>query len=166
MKFPNWLSQRAIQKKKAIALIFKSTLNQETERWTYSQLEVEVNHYINYLQALGIKSGDRVGLLLTNHPKYIIVIHALIKCEAIAIFLNIRLTAEELIWQIEDSLTKYLFYDEVTKTIAKSIENQIDYLIVSEVFHAFVNISLPMKNSIPTIFNPIENTHQVKFRQN
>ena len=140
MKFPNWLSQRAIQKKEAIALIFKSTPNQATERWTYSQLEAEVNHCVNYLQALRIKSGDRVGLLLTNHPKYIIVIHALIKCEAIAIFLNIRLTAEELIWQIQDSLTKYLFYDEVTKTIAKSIENQIDNLIVLEVFHASVNI--------------------------
>ena len=163
MKFPNWLSQRAIQKKEAIALIFKSTPNQETERWTYSQLEAEVNHCVNYLQALGIKSGDRVGLLLTNHPKYIIVIHALIKCEAIAVFLNIRLTAEELIWQIEDSLTKYLFYDEVTKTIAKSIENQIDNLIVSEISHASVNISLTT-NQVCGIENiNLENTQGVFY---
>lgn len=142
MKFPNWLSQRAIQKKKAIALIFKSTLNQETERWTYSQLEVEVNHCINYLQALGIKSGDRVGLLLTNHPKYIIFVHALIKCEAIAVFLNIRLTAEELSWQIEDSLTKYLLCDKFTKSTAHKIDKQIDSLRVLEISHASVNISL------------------------
>ncbi len=145
MKFPNWLSQRAIQKKDAIALIFKSTTHQKSERWTYSQLEVEVNQCVNYLQALGIKSGDRVGLLLTNHPKYIILVHALIKCGAIGFFLNIRLTAEELSWQIKDSLTQYLLCDEVTKAIANKITNQIDSLIVSEIFHTSVNISLKNK---------------------
>jgi len=145
MKFPNWLSQRAIQKKEAIALIFKSTAHQKSERWTYSQLEAEVNQCVNYLQALGIKSGDCVGLLLTNHPKYIIIVYALIKCEAIGVFLNIRLTAEELSWQIEDSLTKYLLCDEVTEAIANSIKNQIDSLIVSEISHTSVNISLKNK---------------------
>ena len=128
MKFFNWLSQRAIQKKDAIALIFRSSSHQESERWTYSQLENQVNHCLERLQALGIKSGDRVGLLLTNHPRYIMLIHALAKCEAIAVFLNIRLTAEELRWQIEDSSTRYLFYDQVTQAIAKVI--QIDSLIL------------------------------------
>ena len=106
MKFPNWLSQRAIQKKSAIALIFRSPFAQEVERWTYAKLEAEVNHWVERLQTLGIKSGDRVGLLLTNHPRYIMIVHALVKCEAIAVFLNIRLTAEEIRWQIENSQTK------------------------------------------------------------
>ena len=130
MKFPNWLSQRSVQKKDAIALIFKSTTNQESEYWTYSQLESQVNQCVDYLQALGIKSGDRVGLLLTNQPRYIILVHALVKCEAVAVFLNIRLTAEELRWQIEDSLTRHLFCDQVTKAIAKII--QVDSLIICE----------------------------------
>ncbi len=147
MKFPNWLSQRAIQKKDAIALIFKSSNNQESECWTYSQLEAEVNQCVNYLQALGIKSGDYVGLLLTNQPKYIILVHALIKCEAIGVFLNVRLTAEELSWQIEDSLTKYLLFDEFTQSTAHKIEKQIDSLRVSEISHASVNISLKNKQA-------------------
>ncbi len=130
MKFPNWLSQRSVQKKNAIALIFRSSADQQSECWTYSQLEVQVNQCVDYLQALGIKSGDRVGLLLTNHPRYIILVHALVKCEAVAVFLNIRLTAEELRWQIEDSLTRYLFCDQVTEAIAKVI--QIDSLTICE----------------------------------
>lgn len=131
MKSPNWLSQRSVQKKETIALIYKSnkfnksnksTTNQASEYWTYAQLESQVNQCVDYLQDLGIKSGDRVGLLLTNHPIYIILIHALVKCEAVAVFLNIRLTASELSWQIEDSLTKYLLCDEFNRAIANSIE--------------------------------------------
>jgi len=133
MKFPNWLSQRAIQKKDAIALSFKSTIQQQSEYWTYSQLEDEVNYWVDYLQSLGIRSGDRIGLLLTNHPRYIILVHALVKCEAIAVFLNIRLTAEEIQWQIEDSQVKYLLCDEFTKLTANSLDQQIDCLIVSEI---------------------------------
>ncbi|PZV17733.1 MAG: o-succinylbenzoate--CoA ligase [Pseudanabaena sp.] len=130
MKFPNWLSQRSIQKKDAIALIFRSPVNQEVERWTYAELEAEVNHWVERLQTLGIKSGDRVGLLHTNHPRYIMLVHALVACEAITVFLNIRLTDAELRWQIEDSLTKYLLCDEATQLTAHSLDNQVDSLIV------------------------------------
>jgi O-succinylbenzoic acid--CoA ligase len=136
MKFPNWLSQRAIQKKSAIALIFRSSSNQEVERWTYAELEAEVNYWVEGLQTLGIKSGDRVGLLLTNHPQYLMVVHALVKCEAIAVFLNIRLTAEEIRWQIEDSQVKYLLFDKLTKLTANSLDQQIERLIVSEISDA------------------------------
>ncbi|GBO54911.1 long-chain-fatty-acid--CoA ligase [Pseudanabaena sp. lw0831] len=133
MKFPNWLSQQAIQKKDAIALIFRSPFYPEVERWTYAELETEVNHWVERLQALGIKSGDRIGLLLTNHPRYIILVHALVKCKAIAVFLNIRLTAEELRWQIEDSQAKYLLCDELTKSTVNNLDKQIDRLIISEI---------------------------------
>ncbi len=128
MKFPNWLSQRAIQKKDAIALIFSPANKSKSERWSYSQLEAEVNDWVDYLQTLGIKSGDRIGLLLTNHPRYVMLVHALIRCEAIAVFLNIRLTVTELRWQIEDSQAKYLCCDEFTQSIAEELENQIDSL--------------------------------------
>jgi O-succinylbenzoic acid--CoA ligase len=125
---PNWLSQRAVQKKEAIALIFKSLSSPEAERWTYSQLEQCVNDWAERLQALGLKSGDRVGLLLTNHPRYLIIVHALVKCEAIAVFLNIRQTTSEIDWQIEDSHTKYLVCDEFTQPTANSLEEQFDNL--------------------------------------
>jgi O-succinylbenzoic acid--CoA ligase len=133
MKFPNWLSQRAVQRKDAIALIFRSPLTLEVERWTYAELEAEVNNWVGYLQAFGIKSGDRIGLLLANHPRYIMLVHALVKCDAIAVFLNIRLTASEIRWQIEDSQAKYLLCDQATQ--ANSLDNQIDGLIVVNLPH-------------------------------
>ena len=139
MKFPNWLSQRAIQKKDAIALIFRSPLTLEAERWTYAELEAEVNDWVERLQTLGVKSGDRIGLLLANHPRYIMLVHALVKCDAIAVFLNTRLTAAEIRWQIEDSQAKYLLCDEITKSIANSLDQQIDYLIVSEIPNIALN---------------------------
>ncbi len=128
MKFPNWLSQRAVQKKDAIAIIYKSPSNREV--WTYSQLENEVDRWIERLLGLGIKSGDRVGLLLANQPQYMILVHALVRCETVAVFLNIRLTAEELSWQIEDSQTKYLICDEFTQLTANSLRSRIENLII------------------------------------
>ena len=133
MQSLNWLLQRAVQKKDAIALIFRSSINRESAYWTYSQLESDVNQWANYLQILGIKSGDRIGLLMTNHPRYIMVVHALVKCEAIAVFLNIRLTAEEIRCQIEDSQAKYLLYDELTKLTANSLDKTIDRLTAFEI---------------------------------
>ena len=129
MEFPNWLSQRAIQKKEAIALMFRSPDKPSTS-WTFDQLEDEVNQWASHLQSLGVKSDDRVGILLINQPQYIMLVHALVKCEAIAVFLNIRLTVEELRWQIEDSQAKHLICDEFTFSIAKDLENRIDSLIV------------------------------------
>lgn len=135
MKFPNWLSQRALQKKDAIAIIFKSASEQEVERWTYAELESEVNDWVDRLQSLGIKSGDRIGLLLSNHPRYVMIVHALVKCEAIAVFLNIRLTAKELRWQIEASQAEYLLYDEVTKLTANGLDKKIARLVFVDFPH-------------------------------
>ncbi len=135
MLFPNWLLQRAVQKKETIAFIFKSTTSDQSEYWTYSQLEEAVNDWVNCLQALGVKSGDLVGLLLTNQPQYIMIVHALVRCEAVATFLNIRLTTEELCWQIEDSQAKYLLCDEFTQLAANNLGSQIERLIVENCPH-------------------------------
>ncbi len=135
MQFPNWLSQRAVQKKSAIALILRSPNQSTSIYWTYAQLESEVNLWVDHLQSLGIKSGNRVGVLLTNKPQYIMLVHALVKCEAIAVFLNIRLTADELRWQLEDSRTKYLICDEFTQLIADDLGGEIEDLIVENCPH-------------------------------
>jgi O-succinylbenzoic acid--CoA ligase len=120
MKFPNWLSQRAVQKKDAIAILFKSDC---TKSWTYSELNQEVDQWVAFLRSQGIVSGDRVGLLLSNHPRYIMLVHALSQCGAVAVFLNIRLTVAELSWQIKDSQTKYLLCDQLTNPIANNISS-------------------------------------------
>ncbi|MBD2176086.1 o-succinylbenzoate--CoA ligase [Pseudanabaena sp. FACHB-1998] len=129
MHFPNWLLQRSRQNPEAIALNFVSP-TQEVKHWTYSQLQAEVELWIAYLQGLGVQAGDRVGLLLTNHPHYLLIVHALVQSEAIAVFLNTRLTAAELNWQIEDSQAQYLICDEFTQDLAKNLQDQIQDLIV------------------------------------
>jgi O-succinylbenzoic acid--CoA ligase len=134
MQFPNWLSQRAVQKKEAIALVFRSPQN-PIAHWTYTKLETEVNRWVEHLQSLGIKSGDRIGLLLTNQPQYIMLVHALVKYKAVAVFFNIRLTVDELRWQLEDSQTKYLICDEFTQLIAHDLGSDIENIIVEDCPH-------------------------------
>ncbi|TYQ27290.1 o-succinylbenzoate--CoA ligase [Pseudanabaena sp. UWO310] len=156
MKFPNWLSQRAVQKKEAIALSFRDGVNLTASTWTYAQLEEEVNLWVAQLQAWGIRSGDRVGLLLANQPRYITLVHAMTRCEAVAVFLNIRLTAKEINWQIEDSQVGYLLYDEFTRSTIQEFKNlefenlefenlefknpiEVSYLDISEIDYSSLN---------------------------
>ncbi|PZU94939.1 MAG: o-succinylbenzoate--CoA ligase [Pseudanabaena sp.] len=139
MTFPNWLSQQAKQNPDLTALIFRTPYKeadgdryQDTETlvnysqshyWTFAQLEAEVNQWVDFLQNLGIKSGDRVGLLMANHPRYVMLVHALSRCKAIAVFLNTRLTAVEIKFQIQDSQAQYLFHDHQHTAIAKVLDS-------------------------------------------
>ncbi len=156
MQFPNWLHQRAVSSKEAIALIYKD-FNKDTHSgasqcWNYAQLAAEVEAWVDYLQELGIKSGDRVGLLLSNHPRYLMVVHALIRCEAIAVFLNIRLTSTELEWQLIDSQTDYLLFDQANQTTTDliSIPNKIN---IDNVEKNFENLEVKV--------NTTSNFHQI-----
>ncbi|OIP74691.1 MAG: o-succinylbenzoate--CoA ligase [Oscillatoriales cyanobacterium CG2_30_44_21] len=122
MKFPHWLSEQARQNPNSIALIFKGY------SWTFAQLEIEVNQWVAFLQNSGIRSGDRVGLLMANHPKYIMLVHALSRCQAIAILLNTRLTAAEIKYQIQDGNAQYLLHDHHHSAIAKSLSSIVQII--------------------------------------
>lgn len=144
MKFLNWLSQAAISHPEAIALSFKANLidqeidqglNQLNLNWSYAQLEALARHWAWQLQKLGLKTGDRLGILLNNHPRYLILIHALAKCDAIGVFLNTRLTDLEITWQLRDSNTNYLVYDGATELTAIAVTKQIESLNIIDLSH-------------------------------
>ena len=55
------------------------------------------------LQGLGIKKGDKVGLLLPNCPTFIVYYFAALKIGAVVVNYNPLYTADELSFQITDS---------------------------------------------------------------
>ncbi|MEM7251017.1 MAG: AMP-binding protein [Pseudomonadota bacterium] len=68
----------------------------ERNAWTYRQFNERVNRLANAMTALGIKHGDRVGLLAENRAEYLEVVGAGAKIGAIVCALNWRLAANEL----------------------------------------------------------------------
>ena len=70
---------------------------------SYRDLLVEVERFSAVLAGLGVKKGDRVGLLLPNCPQYVITYYAALRLGAVAVGNNPLYTARELTHQVKDS---------------------------------------------------------------
>ncbi|HEV8564220.1 MAG TPA: long-chain fatty acid--CoA ligase [Actinomycetota bacterium] len=69
---------------------------------SYRQLVGEVERFSGVLVGLGVKRGDRVGLLLPNSPQYVIAWYACQRIGAVAVGNNPLYTQRELVHQVKD----------------------------------------------------------------
>lgn len=93
----DWLRERVNASPQALALLIGDG------RWTYAELDGLVNGTCQRLLAAGVKPGQMIGVLLPNGLEYVCLIHALARLGAVLVPLNVRLTAVELAWQIEQA---------------------------------------------------------------
>ena len=63
--------------------------------WTYAELNQDTIRAAAMLQRLGIRPGDRVGILLPNVPEYIIAANAIWRAGAVAIAISPLMVQEE-----------------------------------------------------------------------
>ena len=70
---------------------------------SYQQLLSEVERFSAVLAGLGVRKGDRVGLLLPNCPEYVIAFYACQRIGAIAVGNNPLYTERELEHQLKDA---------------------------------------------------------------
>lgn len=70
---------------------------------SYAAVAERSIRYANALRDLGVVSGDRVGILLYNRVEYWLAYFAITRLGAIAVRLNFRLAAEELVYALTDS---------------------------------------------------------------
>ncbi|MFC0272985.1 AMP-binding protein [Metabacillus herbersteinensis] len=78
--------------------------------WTYEELDQISNSYANKLLQIGIRKGDRVGILLYNCLEYFGLYFAIAKIGGIAVRLNFRLSSAEFEYALSDSDTKILCF--------------------------------------------------------
>jgi len=81
------------------------------KRLNYRELNRHVNRLANALSGLGLKNGDRAGILSYNCLEFVEVIIAAAKLGLVLVPLNWRLTAKELAFILNDSGTETLFFD-------------------------------------------------------
>jgi fatty-acyl-CoA synthase len=110
------LGERARLTPAKAALVLAAT----GQHFTYAQLNDRAVRCALLLQSLGIKKGDRVGILAHNRIEFVDAFFAAGKAGFILVPLNTRLTAHELEYIIGDSGMKTLIYDgEFAATISK-----------------------------------------------
>jgi fatty-acyl-CoA synthase len=71
------------------------------ERLDYADLRRRVDDFARALLAAGIRRGDRVALLVSNRPEWIIAAHAGAKIGAIVAAISTFSTAREIAWSLE-----------------------------------------------------------------
>jgi len=74
--------------------------------FNYRSVNEAAGRFAAGMRALGVKVGDRVGLLLPNSPQYLVAYYGLLKAGIIVVPLNPLSTERELIYHISDSGTE------------------------------------------------------------
>ncbi len=82
-----------------------------TSSWTYWDIQVQANRLSNALAALGVKRGDRVGIILPQRPETVIAHVACYQLGAVAMPLSILFGPDALEYRLQDSATVAAFVD-------------------------------------------------------
>ncbi|HJT91889.1 MAG TPA: AMP-binding protein [Mycobacterium sp.] len=85
-------------------------------RWTYAELDAEINLVARGLMALGIKKGDRVGIWAPNCAEWTIVQYATAKIGAILVNVNPAYRTHELAYVLNQSGVRTLISATAFKT--------------------------------------------------
>ncbi|ORV56078.1 AMP-binding protein [Mycobacterium florentinum] len=85
-------------------------------RWTYIELNAEIDCVARALMAVGIRPGDRVGIWSPNCPEWTILQYATAKIGAILVSVNPAYRTHELSHVLRDSQTRLLVSATTFKT--------------------------------------------------
>ncbi len=107
-----WLASAARANPQTPALIIGD------QTWTYAELHTLAQQCAAHLHTRGIRSGDRIAVLLPNSWEYVALIHATALLGAILVPLNTRLTAAEIAWQVGHVNAVLLIYAPVSAALA------------------------------------------------
>ena len=111
------LKRRAFKTPKRPALYFQDQVI------SYLELDRRTDRAAQALLALGVKSGDRVALLMNNHPRFLEVFFACARIGAVLVSLNIRLASAELDYILKDCSVSGLIYGSDFERVAGEMES-------------------------------------------
>lgn len=112
---PDWLARCAENRSEHLAL------QCEQVQWSFAELDWQASRLARQLAAIGVRQGNRVALLAANGLSYAACVHALTRLGAILVPLNLRLTMEELCWQVRDVHASLLVCDANYASLAAEI---------------------------------------------
>lgn len=79
---------------------------------THFELNRMGNRLANAFHEIGLRKGDRAGIIMPNCVAYLAAIYAAAKAGIVLVFMNYRFTGREIAYQIKDSKAKALIYGD------------------------------------------------------
>ena len=123
-----WLYRHAQLHPRRIALVTPENT------FTYGDLNREANKVAHALQGLGLKEGDRLGILAMNYPQFLTLLFGAGKLGIPVVNLNYRLTVPELAYQIQDSGARIAFVGSEQAALIPQLQERtkLDKIFVLE----------------------------------
>ena len=122
---PLWLPWRASVIPDRIALVAP-----DGSRLTYAQLHARTEELASALVELGVRAGDRVGVLLPNSAEFAAVVHACMRLGAVLLPLNLRLTPGDVAWQLGDAGARAVLCTASTERMLDDARVRLSELVV------------------------------------
>ncbi len=104
----------------------KKALIMDDEHITFQELDWMSNKMANNLISSGINPGDKVAILSENCLEFPVIVYAVAKCGAVLVPVNFRYEKKELIYVINNSDPKILFFGPEHASLVK--EASADFL--------------------------------------
>ncbi len=95
------------------------------QSFTYSEFAARVASLAGALRSLGVQPGDRVAFLSTNCHRLLEAYYGIPEVGGILLALNVRLAAQELIYVLNNSGAKILFFENVFQPLVESFRNAV-----------------------------------------
>lgn len=128
MKLPAYLAAQAQLLPNKAALVCGDS------RVTFRQLHEDSSRIATYLRHSGIQVGDRVAICLPNCCEFVTIFFGIVKCGAIAMPINMRLSSNEISAIITDAAPAAVFFSESERdAVAKLDTNGLQRFFVGDI---------------------------------
>jgi len=113
----------------------KTAIIYDEEETTYTQLKEQVDLLAGAWKELGFKKGERIGLMLANHPDYVICYYAAQALGVTVVQINPMYTPRELLQIVNDSMISYIVGDPIARKTIEEVHGiyPFKYLIGSQI---------------------------------
>lgn len=102
-----------------VALVF------EERAWTYRELDAAAERLAGHLLAAGLQKGDRVAAYGRNSDAYVLLWLAAAKAGLVHVPVNAALTGDELVYIVNQSGSRALFYDPALAERVEDVRAQL-----------------------------------------
>lgn len=112
----------------------RTAIISENEQMSYLELENKVDRLAGAWDGMGLKKGERIGLMIPNVPSYIIAYYAAQRLGLIVVQINPNYTARELLQITDDSTLNYIVVEEDNLDTIYQVNDmyKLDYVFVTE----------------------------------
>ncbi len=98
-------------------------------RFTYAELHARADELALALAALGVRAGERVGVLLPNGAAFAAAVHACMRLGAVLLPLNLRLTPGDVAWQLGDAGARVVLCTASTESLLVDARTRLPELV-------------------------------------